>query len=136
MNTDIIFIDDEEDILNLIRLKFRKVFKKSNLNLNLFQTARDFEAYIKTSEADVLSIVSDINMPDNNVLELIKEYRDNFRFVLVYLCSAYDQDQFKDMIEDNNVKFFFKKPLDIDNIKDRLIFDLDERGVLTSSPDL
>ena len=40
----------------------------------------------------------------------LKAEKDRFNFSLTYLCSAYAQEEFKDMIEENNVKFFFKKP--------------------------
>ena len=129
MKTDIIFIDDEEDILNLIRLRFRKLSKSENANVHLFSTSKDFEEYIKGTDADVVSVISDINMPENNVLSSLKSEKNKFRFSLTYLCSAYDQDEYKEMIEENDIQFFFKKPLNIDLIKERIVNDLDERGV-------
>ncbi len=129
MNTDIVFIDDEDDILNLVRLRFRKLAKADGVNLHLFSTSADFEEYIKDTKADVVSIISDINMPNNNVLVSLDSEKSRFKFALAYLCSAYDQDEYVDMIENHDIKFFFKKPLNIDFIKDRILSDLTERGV-------
>jgi len=129
LKTDIVFIDDEEDILNLIRLRFRKLSKIENVNVHLFATSKEFEEYISSTDADVVSIISDINMPDNKVLSSLDDEKNKFRFSLAYLCSAYDQDEYKDMIDRHDIQFFFKKPLNIDLIKDRIVTDLGERGV-------
>lgn len=129
MRTDIVFIDDEEDILNLIRLRFRKIAKQEGLKLHLFSTSADFETYIKEAESDVVAVISDINMPNNRVLESLESEKEKFKFSLTYLCSAYDQDEYKDMIDDFNIKFFFRKPLNIEHIKEKVLGDLEERGV-------
>lgn len=129
MKTDIVFIDDEEDILNLIRLRFRRIAKIEDVNVLLFSRSCDFEDYIKKSEADVVSVISDINMPENKVLETLDVEKPKFRFTLAYLCSAYDQDEYKEMIDAHDIQFFFKKPLNIDLIRERITTDLNERGV-------
>lgn len=129
MRTDIIFIDDEEDILNLVRLRFRKLAKTEDIKLHLFSRSIDFENYIRESDAEVVSIISDINMPNNNVLTTLDDEKSKFRFALAYLCSAYDQDEYQEMINNHDIQFFFKKPLNIDFIKERIITDLNERGI-------
>jgi DNA-binding NtrC family response regulator len=129
LKTDIVFIDDEEDILNLVRLRFRKIAKLENVQLHLFSKSVDFEEYIKGTDAEVVSIISDINMPNNNVLPTLDDERGKFRFALAYLCSAYDQEEYQEMINNHDIQFFFKKPLNIDFIKERIMNDLNERGI-------
>ena len=129
MSIDIVFIDDEEDILNLVRLRFRKLAKIDGVNIHLFSNSPDFEDYIKTTNAQVVSVITDINMPNNKVLNTLEDQRSRFRFSLTYLCSAYDQSDYQEMISAHSIIHFFKKPLNIESIRDKILGDLEERGV-------
>ena len=126
-----VFIDDEEDILNILRLKFRKLKNHPTIGVELFGSAEEFESFIEQDASDVAVIVSDINMPNNNVLDNLVKHKDKYKFVLSYLCSAYSQDAYTEMMEKYNVEFFFKKPLNIEDLKAKLLDDLKERGIDT-----
>ena len=129
MNVKLVFIDDEQDILNILRLKLRKLQKVDGVDVVLLESAKEFEEFITNDQSEVVSVISDINMPDNNVLDVLKNNTEKYRFVLTYLCSAYDSSEFQDMIAEYNVEFFFKKPLNIDDLKKRLLDDLASRGI-------
>ena len=129
MKVKLVFIDDEIDILNIIRLKMRKIHKLENVEVVLLESAKEFHAFIKSDDSDVVSIISDINMPDNDVLDRLQEHSSKYRFVLSYLCSAYDSSGFQEMMDRYNIEFFFKKPLNIDDLKEKLLQDLEERGI-------
>ncbi len=131
MNVKMVFIDDEEDILNILRLKFRKLKNHPTIGVELFGSAEEFESFIEQDASDVAVIVSDINMPNNNVLDNLVKHKDKYKFVLSYLCSAYSQDAYTEMMEKYNVEFFFKKPLNIEDLKAKLLDDLKERGIDT-----
>lgn len=131
MRVKIIFIDDEEDILNILRLKFRKMKDHPVIGVELLGSAEEFEDFIINDDSDVISVISDINMPNNNVLDNLKKYKDRYNFVITYLCSAYSQDEYEDMMTEYNIEFFFKKPLDIADLKARILDDLKQRGINT-----
>lgn len=128
MNLALVFIDDEEDILNLVRLRFRKLISE-NTKLYLFSSSLDFEKFIDEVECPNVAIVTDINMPNNKVLKKLEENRCRFQNVISYFCSAYDQAEFQDMMDAHKVKRFFKKPLSLEAMKDTIINDLEEIGI-------
>ena len=129
MNVKFIFIDDEPDILNIVRLKLRKLNKVDGVEVVLLETAKEFAEFIAKDDSEIVSVISDINMPDNDVLDRLNEHSSKYRFALSYLCSAYDSSEFKDMMEKYNVEYFFKKPLNIDDLKKKLLDDLNSRGI-------
>lgn len=128
MRVDLVFIDDEQDILNLLRLRFKKV-ESDKVKLLLFATSKEFEDYIGTTDAKSLCLVTDINMPNNKVLKTLTANRAKFSHVFTYLCSAYDQGEYEEMMALHDVQFFFKKPLLLNEMKDRIIKDLLDAGI-------
>lgn len=128
MKLDLIFIDDEHDILNLIRLRFKRL-ENENTKLFLFSSSKEFEEYILTANAQALCLVTDINMPNNKVLSTLEENRKKFEVIYTYLCSAYDQSEYEGMMTKHEVMHFFKKPLLLNEMKDRIIKDLEEGGI-------
>ena len=74
MNVKLVFIDDEQDILNILRLKLRKLQKVDGVDIVLLESAKEFEEFIMNDQSEVVSVISDINMPDNNVLDVLKKH--------------------------------------------------------------
>ncbi len=70
----------------------------------------------KKEEIKILILVSDINMPDMNGIELIKRIRKDFPYIDLYLSSAYDASVYEDQMKKNNVIDFFEKPVDFERI--------------------
>lgn len=128
MRVDLIFIDDEQDILNLLRLRFKKI-ETADVKLLLFSTSKEFEDYIVKTDAKSICLVTDINMPNNKVLKTLEQNKQKFSHVFTYLCSAYDQGEYEEMMSMHDVQFFFKKPLLLNEMKDRIIRDLLEVGI-------
>lgn len=128
MRVDLVFIDDEQDILNLLRLRFKKI-ENDKVKLLLFATSKEFEDYIGATDAKSICLVTDINMPNNKVLKTLEENRTKFSHVFTYLCSAYDQGEYEEMMSRHDVQFFFKKPLLLNEMKDRIIRDLLDAGI-------
>ena len=103
----ILFVEDEEDLCNIISDTLTK------LQAN-FQTANNGKiALDKFKEDDTFDlIVTDINMPVMNGLELIKNIRDMGSNIPVVIMSAHTEPEYIKSAEELGVKNYLLKPFD------------------------
>ncbi|MEA2050762.1 MAG: response regulator [Campylobacterota bacterium] len=103
----ILFVEDEEDLCNIISDTLTK------LQAN-FQTANNGKiALDKFKEDDSFDlIVTDINMPIMNGLELIKSIRDLGSDIPVVIMSAHTEPEYIKSAEELGVKNYLLKPFD------------------------
>lgn len=72
MKKNILFVDDEENILKSVK----RLFFKSNYNIFLASSAKEGFEIIKNNKIDVL--ISDVKMPEMDGLTFLKEVKDNY----------------------------------------------------------
>ena len=103
----ILFVEDEEDLCNIISDTLTK------LQAN-FQTANNGKiALDKFKEDNTFDlIVTDINMPVMNGLELIKNIRDMGSDIPVVIMSAHTEPEYIKSAEELGVKNYLLKPFD------------------------
>lgn len=126
----ILIVDDDQNIRNLLRLRFRKEVENGDVVLTLCDSGQDALEKLKNSEyKDVLVVLSDINMPGMNGFDVIQQVKSEYNHILTYLCSAYDRNDFKEKGYDLGIDHFFAKPIDINKIKMKIQKDLESMGV-------
>ncbi|MEA3353181.1 MAG: response regulator [Campylobacterota bacterium] len=103
----ILFVEDEEDLCGIISDTLQK------LQAN-FETANNgkiaFERFQEVKDFDL--IVTDINMPVMNGLELIKAIRDTNSDIPVIIMSAHTEPEYIKSAEELGVKNYLLKPFD------------------------
>ena len=103
----ILFVEDEKDLRNIITNTFTK------LQVN-FDTAENGEIAlekIKTNHYDL--IVTDINMPIMNGLELLKIIREELKMdIPVYIMSAHTNKEYTNKAKELGVNNYIMKPFD------------------------
>jgi YesN/AraC family two-component response regulator len=103
----ILFVEDEEDLCNIISDTLSK------LQAN-FETAQNgqiaLDKFNSDSEFDL--IVTDINMPVMNGLELIKNIRDLNSDIPVIIMSAHTEPEYIKSAEELGVENYLLKPFD------------------------
>lgn len=125
----VLFVDDCEDVINMIRLFFEEEEADGNLEVKLAISGKEaLDILSKDTGGEILIIVSDINMPEMDGFQLLEIVKDKFTYVTQYMCSAYGRQDYKDRATHIGVKRFFDKPLDIDELKKALQADLSEHG--------
>lgn len=116
MPTRILFVDDEPDLELLIRQKYRKQLRQGEIELAFAGHGREALEVIEARTSDFDLIVTDINMPVMNGLELLDELRKLDLSTLVLVLSAYG-DMANIRTAMNRGAFdFLTKPIDFQDL--------------------
>ncbi|MFL6382349.1 MAG: response regulator [Nitrososphaeraceae archaeon] len=115
-NTNILVVDDEQDIVNLI---------KQSLEPNGFQAyifiepSAALEHFISHSK-DYDIVISDIRMPGMNGYGFIRNVKENNPKVKVILMTAFEIDdkEFHNVLSDIKLDAFLQKPFHIQQLNE------------------
>jgi two-component system probable response regulator PhcQ len=114
--TTILFVDDEEAVLRSIA----RILASSELNVLTATTPREAFELIATSKVDV--VVSDIDMPAMDGLELLERVRMKHPRVLrMLLTGSATLDRALRAINEGEVARFFRKPFDVEIFRRSLV---------------
>ncbi len=122
---EVLFVDDELDLLQLAKTKFEKEMDGQSVSVSLASSAQqclDFLDQKKESAAGIL-VVSDITMPEMDGLALLRIIQKRHPHVKVYICTAFDTPFFRKNTEDKGALRFFVKPLNFANLRSALVED-------------
>ncbi|MFL6360671.1 MAG: response regulator [Nitrososphaeraceae archaeon] len=115
-NTNILVVDDEQDIVNLI---------KQSLEPNGFQAyifiepSAALEHFISHSK-DYDIVISDVRMPGMNGYEFIRNVKESNPKVKVILMTAFEIDdkEFHNVLSDIKLDAFLQKPFHIQQLNE------------------
>lgn len=103
MNTKILIVDDEKDIIDILRDRLEQEFSE------ILVASNGSEA-VKIADRDRPNIViMDINMPVLNGIEAKKIIRDNGLRMPIIFLSIRPKDELSDEMDDNTI--FMEKPV-------------------------
>jgi CheY-like chemotaxis protein len=112
----LLVVDDEEDVPDLFRQRFRRELKLGNVHLAF--AANGVEALAKIRGCAKFDIVlSDINMPELGGLELLEAIREEWPALPVVLVSAYSGQSNREKAISHGAKDFVSKPVDFSRIR-------------------
>ncbi len=117
----VMVVDDEQDVELLFRQHFRKEIRQQLVD---FSFALSGEQALQQLQAmrqppAVVLILSDINMPGMNGLQLLKAVKQDFPGIKVAMITAYSNQYYEDAMAfgaDN----YYTKPIDFIQIKNEL----------------
>lgn len=117
----ILVVDDEPDVEMMFLQKFRKEIKNGEYLLHFALSAEKALAYMETlTPFDIILVLSDINMPGMNGLQLLKHIRKLFPTLNVFMISAYGDTQNQDDAASLGANDFITKPIDFQLLKQRI----------------
>lgn len=113
-NLNILYIEDEENI----RINIKKVLLL--LCENVFDVSNTNEAKFIFNEQRIDIIISDINLPDTNGIDFIKELRKIDKTIPVILLSAFTDTKY--LLEATKLKLvdYLTKPVDFKTLNNSL----------------
>ncbi|QKF65876.1 two-component system response regulator [Arcobacter venerupis] len=119
-NLNLLYIEDEENI----RINIKKVLLL--LCENVFDAANTEEANIIFENQRIDIIISDINLPNTNGIDYIKEVRKKDKTIPVILLSAYTDTKY--LLEATKLKLvdYLTKPVDFKTLNNALHKSVEE----------
>jgi len=117
----IMVVDDELDIKPLFLQKFRREMKDNLIDFHFVFSAENALEYLSTaSAADLVLILSDINMPGMSGLELLKILKDKFDHLKVFMITAYDDSYKFQKAQEYGANDYLTKPIDFEKLKNAI----------------
>ena len=114
-------VDDEKDVELLFRQYFRKEMQQKKIEFIFSFSGEDAlqQLHAMPQPPDVMIILSDINMPGMNGLELLQTVKRNFPAIRVSMITAYS-DQYYDAAMKYGADSYYTKPLDFKLLKEKI----------------
>jgi CheY-like chemotaxis protein len=121
MSVSILGVDDEPDVADLFRQRFRREARDGTYVMHF---ANSGEAALQQLAEDIgptLSVIlSDINMPGMDGLEVLREVKQRRPDMPVMMVTAYGDDERRRRARELGAFEFLAKPVDFSLLKERL----------------
>lgn len=114
----ILIVDDERDIEDLFRQKFRKEIRNQGLELVFaFSGQEALDILGSENPPRVMYVFSDINMPGMSGLEMLSIAKEKFPEIQISMISAYGDSENYNKAMESGAKGFFTKPVDFEALR-------------------
>jgi CheY-like chemotaxis protein len=121
MSVSILVIDDEADVAELFRQRFRREVRQGQYVLHFAGSGpAALEVLSDGIRPELIVILSDINMPGMDGLTLLSEIKLRWPKLPVMMVTAYDDDDRRRQAGDCGAAHFITKPVDFDVLKKQL----------------
>jgi CheY-like chemotaxis protein len=121
MSFSILMIDDEPDITELFRQRFRRETREGTYVLHFALSAQEALDKLSTGiEPQLIVILSDINMPGMDGLALLREIKQWRPDIPVMMVTAYGDEERRQRASEYGAAEFITKPVDFDFLKGQL----------------
>ena len=111
-------VDDEPDVKLLFTQRFRREAREGLVDLRFAMSGPEaLELLNKGAAADVVLVLSDINMPGMTGIELLREIKTNYPDLRVLMVTAYDNADLQREAYANGAEGYLTKPIDFDELK-------------------
>ncbi len=118
----ILVVDDEPDVADLFRQHFRREARQGTYVMHF--AASGAEALDRLSgeiRPALVAVLSDINMPGMDGLQLLAEIKQRFPDLPVMMVTAYGDEERRRLAADYGAAEFVTKPVDFDQLKAQLL---------------
>jgi CheY-like chemotaxis protein len=117
----ILVVDDERDVAELFRQRFRRETRQGTYVLHYAASGEEALARLSDEiEPELLAVLSDINMPGMDGLQLLAEIKQRRPDLPVMMVTAYGDDDRRRRADEHGAAEFLTKPVDFDHLKAQL----------------
>ena len=121
MSLSILIVDDEPDVAELFRQRFRREVRQGLYVLHFAYSAEEALEKLDTGiRPELIVILSDINMPGMDGLALLREIKTRWMDLPVMMVTAYGDDERRRRAGDLGAFEFLTKPVDFNQLKAQL----------------
>ncbi len=121
MSVSILVVDDEPDVADLFRQRFRREARQGTYVLHFAASGEEALGRLADDiEPQLIVILSDINMPGMDGLELLRRVKQQYPHLPVMMVTAYGDDDRRRRATEWGAREFITKPVDFDLLKTQL----------------
>jgi CheY-like chemotaxis protein len=121
VSLSILVVDDEPDVAELFRQRFRREVRQGLYVLHFAYSAEEALEKLDTGvRPQLIVILSDINMPGMDGLALLREIKRRWPDLPVMMVTAYGDDERRRNADEYGAAEFITKPVDFDQLKTQL----------------
>jgi CheY-like chemotaxis protein len=121
MSVSILVVDDEPDVADLFRQRFRRETRAGTYVMHFASSGEDALQQLSDGiEPHLIVILSDINMPGMDGLELLRQIKDQRPELPVMMVTAYGDDERRQRVSELGAFDFLAKPVDFEFLKAQL----------------
>ena len=121
MSVSILIVDDEPDVANLFRQRFRRETRAGTYVLHFAASGEEaLDRLTGEIKPQLIVILSDINMPGMDGLELLRVLKKRRPELPVMMVTAYGDDERRRRAVEYGAMEFVTKPVDFDLLKTQL----------------
>ena len=118
MTVSILVVDDESDVAELFRQRFRREVRQGTYAMHFANSGEDaLEKLVGGIEPALIVILSDINMPGMDGLTLLGEVKKRWPDMPVMMVTAYGDSERRRMAQEHGAADFIAKPVDFELLK-------------------
>ena len=121
MTVSILVVDDEPDVADLFRQRFRREARDGTYAMHFAHSGESaLEKLDGGIEPQLIVILSDINMPGMDGLTLLHRIKERWPEIPVMMVTAYGDDERRRRAAEYGAAEFLTKPVDFDLLKAQL----------------
>jgi CheY-like chemotaxis protein len=121
VTVSILVVDDESDMVDLFRQRFRREVRQGTYAMHFANSGEDaLDKLAGGVEPALIAILSDINMPGMDGLDLLGEIKRRYPELPVLMVTAYGDDDRRRRAKELGAAEFLTKPVDFDLLRVRL----------------
>ena len=121
MSVSILVVDDETDVAELFRQHFRREARQGTYVLHSANSGEEaLDKLCAGIEPQLGVILSDINMPVMDGLELLRQIKTRRPDLPEMMVTAYGDDERRRLAGEYSAAEFITKPIDFDSLKTQL----------------
>lgn len=118
---NVMIVDDEQDVKFLFQQKFRKEIKDKKIDLTFAFSGQSALKRLEEKIDTITLVLSDINMPGMNGLELLQKIKEKFNDLPVWMITAYNDEENYQQALDYGCADYLTKPIDFPELKKKIL---------------
>jgi CheY-like chemotaxis protein len=121
MSVSILIVDDEPDVVELFRQRFRRETRQGKYVLHYATSGAEALHRLSAEiEPALVAVLSDINMPGMDGLQLLGEIKQRFPDLPVVMVTAYGDDERRRRAAEYGAADFLATPVNFEHLKAQL----------------